>query len=68
MPRALAQLGTAPNDYDPPGYSGNTWSGEVTSRNDETREITLTYAKGSKTDIFTGVLQEGYKVKRKDGT
>jgi hypothetical protein len=68
MPRALAQHGTAPNDYYPPGYSGDTWSGEVTSTNDETREITLTYTKGSKTESFTGVLQQGYKVKLKDGT
>lgn len=68
MPRLIAQHGTAPNDYYPPGYSGDTWSGEVTSTNDETREITLTYTKGSKTETFTGVLQEGYKVKLKDGT
>jgi hypothetical protein len=68
MPRSLAQHGTAPNDYYPPGYSGDTWSGEVTSTNDETREITLTYTKGTKTETFTGMLQEGYKVKLKDGT
>ena len=68
MPQAFAQHGTAPSDYYPPGYSGDTWSGEVTSTNDETREITLTYTKGSKTETFTGVLQEGYKVKLKDGT
>lgn len=67
-PRSLAQHGTAPNDYYPSSYSGDTWSGEVTSTNDETREITLTYTKGSKTETFTGVLQEGYKVKLKDGT
>jgi hypothetical protein len=68
LPRSLAQHGSAPNDYYPPGYSGDTWSGEVTSTNDDTREITLTYTKGSKTETFTGVLLEGYKVKLKDGT
>src|SRR5271157_2835038 len=66
--RSLAQHGTAPNDYYPPGYSGDTWSGEVISTNDDTREITLTYTKGTKTETFTGVLQEGYKIKLKDGT
>jgi len=68
LPGLLAQHGTAPNDYYPPGYNGDTWSGEVTSTNDDTREITLTYTKGSKTETFSGVLQEGYKVKLKDGT
>jgi hypothetical protein len=68
MPRALAQHGSAPDGYYPFGYAGDTWSGEVTSTNDDTREITLTYTKGSKTETFTGVLQEGYKVKLKDGT
>lgn len=66
--RSLAQHGAAPDGYYPPGYSGDTWSGEVTSTNDDTREITLTYTKGAKTETFTGVLQEGYKVKLKDGT
>jgi len=30
--------------------------------------ITLTYTKGPRTETFSGVLQEGYKVKLKDGT
>jgi hypothetical protein len=65
---ASAQHGTAPNGYYPPGYVGDTWTGTVTSVNDEAREITLTYTKGDKTETFTGILQAGYKVKLKDGT
>ncbi len=68
LSRARAQHGSAADGYYPFGYAGDTWSGEVTSMNDDTREITLTYNKGSKTETFTGVLQEGYKVKLKDGT
>ncbi len=68
LSRARAQHGSAADGYYPFGYAGDTWSGEVTSTNDDTREITLTYNKGSKTETFTGVLQEGYKVKLKDGT
>ncbi len=68
LSRARAQHGSAADGYYPFGYAGDTWSGEVTSTNDDTREITLTYTKGSKTETFTGVLQEGYKVKLKDGT
>ena len=64
----FAQHGEAPNGYYPPGYGGDTWTGEVTATNDATREITLMYTKGSKTETFTGVLREGYKVKLKDGT
>jgi len=68
LSRARAQHGSAADGYYPFGYAGDTWSGEVTSMNDDTREITLTYNKGSKTETFTGVLQVGYKVKLKDGT
>lgn len=63
----LAQHGAAPNGYYPPGYSGDTWTGEVAAVNDQTREITLTYPKKDKTESFTGVLQEGYKVGLKGG-
>ena len=63
-----AQHGTAPDGYYPLGYSGDKWTGAVTSVNDDTREITLTYTKGDKTETFTGVLKTGIKVKRRDGT
>ena len=64
---SLAQKGTAEPDYYPQGYAGETWSGEVTSTNEDTREFTLTYTKGQKTQTFVGVLPKGYTVKMKDG-
>ena len=63
-----AQHGTASSGYFPPGYSGDTWTGTVTSTNNDTREITLTYTKGDKTETFTGVLKTGLKATRRDGT
>ncbi len=65
---AHAQHGTAENGYWPMGFNGDTWTGVVSAANDDTREITLTYTKGDKTQTFTGVLQEGYNVKANDGT
>ena len=65
---AMAQHGEAGAGYFPPGYMGDTWTGEVTSTDDARREITLSYRKGQKTETFVGVLQDGYKVKMKDGS
>ena len=64
----LAQHGSAGNGYFPPGYSGDTWTGVITANNDATREVTLTYTKGDKTETFVGTLQDGMKVPLKDGT
>jgi len=64
----LAQHGTARNGYYPMNYHGDTWTGTVTSVNDQTRELTLTYTKGDKTEEFTGVLKAGLKAKRTDGS
>jgi len=64
-----AQHGTAGNGYFPPGYEGDTWNGVVTTTDDTTRTVTLTYSSKKKTETFTGVLQEGCcKVKMSDGT
>lgn len=63
-----AQQGSAESDYYPMGYAGNTWTGEVTSTNEDTREFTLTYRKGDKEKTFVGVLAKGYMVKMKDGS
>jgi hypothetical protein len=65
-----AQYGSAENGYYPPNYTGETFTGAVTSTNNETREITLCYAnpKDGKTQTFTGILEEGYSVKLKDGS
>lgn len=64
----MAQKGTAEPGYYPMGYAADTWTGEVTSVNEETREFTLTYKKGDKEQTFVGVLPTGYKVKMKDGS
>ena len=64
---AAAQHGTASAGYFPPGYSGDTWSGTVTSVNAESREITLTYKGKDRDETFTGVLRAGYTRTGKDG-
>ena len=64
---AAAQHGTAEPDYYPTGFHGDTWSGDVTAANEDTREFTLTYTKGDKSETFVGVLPAGYTVKMKDG-
>jgi hypothetical protein len=63
-----AQHGEAGNGYFPIGYAGDTWTGEVSEVNDDTREITLVYDGAGKTETFVGVLQHGYKAKLKDGS
>jgi hypothetical protein len=64
----FGQHGTAGDGYFPMGYSGDTWTGEVASTNDTTREITLTYTNGKKSETFTGVLKDNFQVKMKDGS
>jgi uncharacterized protein YdbL (DUF1318 family) len=64
----LAQRGTAESGYWPMGYNGDTWTGEVVAVNDDTREVTLRYTKGKKTQTFIGELVPGYKVRLKDGS
>lgn len=64
---ASAQKVSAESGYYPMGYSGDAWVGEVTSADENTREITLTYRKGDKVKTFTGVLPSGYTAKMKDG-
>ena len=65
---AVAQKGTAEPDYYPMGFNGDTWTGEVTSVNEDSREFTLTYKRGEKEQTFVGVLPKGYRVKMKDGS
>jgi len=64
----FGQHGTAPDGYYPAGYSGDTWTGEVVSTDDKTREITITSITGKKSETFTGVLRDNYQVKMKDGS
>lgn len=66
---AKTQHGIAAGGYYPPGYHGDTWTGAVTTTDDQTRTVTLTYSSKKKTEAFTGVLKEGCcKVKMSDGT
>ena len=64
---SIAQKGTAENGYWPMGYSGDTWTGEITAVKEDTREFTLTYKKGDKEQTFVGVIAKGFTVKLKDG-
>jgi hypothetical protein len=64
----FGQHGTAPDGYYPVGYAMDTWTGEVVPTNDTTREITLTYTNGKKSETFTGVLKDKFQVKMKDGS
>jgi len=65
---SFGQKGTAEPDYYPQNYSGDTWTGVVTSVNEDTREFTLTYKKNDKEESFVGVLPKGYTHKMADGT
>lgn len=49
-------------------YGGDTWTGVVTSINEETRELTLTYKKGDAEQSFVCLMPAGFEVKAKDGT
>jgi hypothetical protein len=64
---SLAQKGTAEPDYYPQNYSGDTWTGVVTSVNEDTRELTLIYKKKDKEETFIGVLPKEYTHKMADG-
>ena len=46
---------------------GDAWRGVVESSNEATREIRIVN-ENKKTESFTGVLEQGYQVKLKDGT
>lgn len=58
---AYAQHNEDPSFYYP-GFHGDTWTGEVSAVNADTREITITNKKGDKTETFTGVVEKGMKV------
>jgi hypothetical protein len=63
-----AQHGTAESGYYPFGYAGDTFTGAVAAVDDGSREITLAYKGSKESEMFVGVLQQGYTIKRKDGT
>lgn len=64
----FGQHGTAPNGYYPPGYAGDTWTGEVVSTDDNTREVTLVSLNKKQSETFTGVLKENIVFRTKDGS
>ena len=47
---------------------GDAWTGIVVTANETTREITLRHPDQAKNETFVGFLEDGYKVKLKDGT
>jgi len=65
---ALAQHGTAESGYYPEGYHGDVWTGVVVSANEQTREITLSYSKGEKTETFVGIPEKDYVVHEHGGS
>ena len=65
---SLGQKGIAESDYYPMNYAGDTWTGVVTSVDEDTREFKLTYKKKDKEETFVGVLPKEYAHKMADGT
>jgi hypothetical protein len=55
----VAQKGTAGPGFYPQGYQGDTWTGEVASADEATRELTLTYKSGDKTQTFIAYIPDG---------
>ncbi len=64
---AFGQHGTAEIGYYPAGYQGDTWTGVVVSASEQTGEITLSYAKGGKSQTFVGVPEAGCLVHEHSG-
>lgn len=65
---AHAQHGQAEPGYYPVAYIGDTWEGNVTAVDDQSKTITLTYVKGSKSQTFVIKLADGLAVHYTDGT
>lgn len=60
-----AQKGKADPDYYPIGYSGETWTGEVTAFDNKLRTLTLTPLEGKKDSTFVAVAPDaGYEWRR----
>jgi hypothetical protein len=57
---AFAQYETAPSNYYPSNFNGNTFTGTVTDTGE--KQITLTYTRGSKMDMFTSSFESACSV------
>jgi hypothetical protein len=55
---SLAQRGKAEPDYYPMGYSGDTWTGEVTAFDNKSRTLILTYASGKNVLTFVASIPD----------
>jgi hypothetical protein len=55
---SAAQKGKADPDYYPIGYSGDTWTGEVTAFDNDQRTLTLTYVKDKKVSTFVASVPD----------
>jgi hypothetical protein len=55
---SLAQKGKADPDFYPVGYSGDTWTGEVTVFDNEQRTLTLTHGSGKNLSTFVANLPD----------
>jgi hypothetical protein len=54
----VAQKGKAEPGYYPMGYSGDTWTGEVTAFDDEQRTLTLTNGTGKNAETFVASIPD----------
>lgn len=61
---ALAQYGTAPNNYYPEEYNGSIFTGVVADTDNDL--LTLTYTKHNKSDVFVGKFEMPCSVPSKD--
>jgi hypothetical protein len=64
---APAQHGDAGSGYWPLNYHFDTWTGIVSSFDQGTGTVTLTYEHKGKTENFTGVIKPPIQVLDKDG-
>jgi hypothetical protein len=59
-----AQHGEAPDGYYPPGYMGDTWTGQVSAIDAAKREITLTATTKKGAESFIAYLHENFTVQK----
>lgn len=64
---SVAQKGKAEPDYYPMGYSGDTWTGEVTAFDNNSRSLTLTQTSGKEVVTFVASIPDAPYEIRRDG-